>query len=125
MDKLNAKILTMSFAVAAALTGLTLSLLIQTFSGVFSWMARLAGQDWFRHGVPVSVGLIVFLILQLNPKVLAWGDEVVSEVRKVVWPSRKDTTAMTIVVCVMVLISSLVITSFDFVSGYVVNLLMK
>lgn len=125
MDKLNAKILTMSFAVAAALTGLTLSLLIQTFSGVFSWMARLAGQDWFRHGVPVSVGLIVFLILQLNPKVLTWGDEVVSEVRKVVWPSRKDTTAMTIVVCVMVLISSLVITSFDFVSGYVVNLLMK
>lgn len=125
MDKLNAKILTMSFAVAAALTGLTLSLLIQTFSGVFSWMARLAGQDWFRHGVPVSVGLIVFLILRLNPKVLTWGDEVVSEVRKVVWPSRKDTTAMTIVVCVMVLISSLVITSFDFVSGYVVNLLMK
>lgn len=125
MDKLNSKILTVSFAATGALIGFTLSLLITAFSGVFSWMARLSGQDWFRHGVPVAVGFVVFLALQLNPRVLTWGDEVVSEIRKVVWPSRKDTTAMTVVVCMMVLISSLVVTSFDFVSGYVINILMR
>lgn len=125
MDKLNSKILTVSFAAAGALTALTLSLLIQAFSGVFGVMARMASQDWFRHGLPVAMGFAVFLVMQLHPKVYVWADEVVGEIRKVVWPSRKDTTAMTIVVCIMVLISSLVISSFDFVSGYVVNILMR
>jgi len=125
MDNLNKKILTVSFAIAGALTAFVLSMLIQTFAGIFAWMARLSGQDLFRHGLPLAAGFGLFLFLQFNPRVLAWADEVVSEIRKVVWPSRKDTTAMTVVVCVMVLISSAVISSFDFVSGYVVSVLMK
>lgn len=125
MDKLNSKILTVSFALTGALVGLTLSLLITAFSGVFGWMARMSGNDLFRHGVPVGVGFLVFLVLQLNPKILTWGDEVVSEIRKVVWPSAKDTRVMTVVVCIMVLISSLIVTSFDFVSAYLINFLMR
>ncbi len=125
MDKLNQKIMTVSFAATGAIIGLVLSLLIKAFTGLFPLIARLAGEDWFRHGVPVGVGFSVFLLLQLNPKVRVWADEVISEVRKVVWPSRKDTTAMTMVVCVMVLISSAIVTSFDFVSGYVINVLMR
>lgn len=125
MDKTNSKILTVSFALAGALTGVTLSLLIVAFSGVFGFMARLSSIDLFRHGIPVGVGFAVFLTLQLHPRILTWADEVVSEIRKVVWPSPKDTRVMTMVVCVMVLISSLVITSFDFVSGYMINFLMK
>lgn len=121
MDKTNQKILTVSFAIAGALLGLTLSLLIGAFSGIFGWMANLAGQDWFRHGLPVAAGFALFLILQFNSRTLRWGDEVVSELRKVVWPSRKDVTAMTIVVCVMVIVSSIVISSFDVISGYVLN----
>ena len=84
MDKTNSKILTVSFALAGALVGLTLSLLITAFAGVFGWMARLSSVDMFRHGIPVGIGFLVFLVLQLNPRILAWGDEVVSEIRKVV-----------------------------------------
>lgn len=125
MDKTNSKMLTVSFAAAAAMLGFTLSLLIQAFTGVFPIMARLGGQDWFRHGVPVGIAFATFLLLQLNPKIRTWADEVVSEIRKVVWPTRKDTTSMTIVVCIMVLISSAIVTSFDFVSGYVISVLMR
>ena len=125
MDKTNSKILTVSFALAGALTGLTLSLLITAFAGVFGWMARLSSVDMFRHGIPVGVGFLVFLVLQLNPRILTWGDEVVSEIRKVVWPSGKDVRVMTIVVIVMVLISSVIVTSFDFVSAYLINFLMR
>lgn len=124
MDKTNSKILTVSFALAGALVAFTLSLLIQAFSGIFGWMARLSGQDLFRHGLPIGVGLALFLFLQINPRTRLWGDEVVSELRKVVWPSRKDTTAMTIVVCIMVLVSSIVVSSFDLFSGYVLQTLM-
>ncbi|XGC80109.1 preprotein translocase subunit SecE [Bdellovibrio bacteriovorus] len=125
MEKTNSKILTISFAVAAFLAGLTISLLIKAFAGAFGVVARFADSDIVRHGLPVAVGFVVFAVLQFNPKVLAWGEDVVTEVRKVVWPSRKDTTAMTIACVVMVLISSVIISSFDLISGFFINFLMK
>lgn len=125
MDKTNSKILTLSFALASALAGFTLHLLIKAFAGAFGVVARFADTDTVRHGLPVVFGLVVFSILQFNPRILAWGDEVAVEARKVVWPSQKDMTAMTIVVIVMVLISSVIVTSFDFISGYVISMLMK
>ncbi|MFM6928826.1 MAG: preprotein translocase subunit SecE [Bdellovibrio sp.] len=125
MEKANSKILTLSFAVAGALVGLTVHLLIKAFSGAFGVVARAADSDLVRHGLPVAAGFAVFAVLQFNPRVLAWGEDVVSEVRKVVWPSRKDTTAMTIVCIVMVLISSVIISSFDLISGFFINYLMK
>lgn len=121
MDKTNSKILTMSFAIAGALTAFTLQLLIKAFAGAFGWVASVADSDFVRHALPVLIGIGLFVALQFNKKVLAWGDEVVVEVKKVVFPSQKDTTAMTIVVIIMVLISSVIISSFDFLSGYFVN----
>ncbi len=125
MDKTNSKLMTLSFAAASALVGISLHLLIKAFAGAFGIVARAADSDVIRHGVPVALGLLMFSILQFNPKVLVWGDEVISEIRKVVWPTRKETSAMTVVVVIMVLISSVIITSFDFISGYVLNILMK
>lgn len=121
MDKTNSKILTLSFAIAGALTALTLHLLIKAFAGAFGIVARAADSDLVRHALPVAVGIGLFIALQFNSKVLAWGEEVVTEVRKVVFPSRKDTTAMTIVVVIMVLISSVIVSSFDLISGYFIN----
>lgn len=124
MDKTNSKILTLSFAAAGATVGITISLLIRAFSGAFGVVARLTDADIVRHGLPVAIGFLVFALLQFNPKVLSWGEEVVVEVRKVVWPSRKDTTAMTIVVLIMVAISSVIITGFDGISAQVMKWVM-
>ncbi|AHI06707.1 preprotein translocase SecE subunit [Bdellovibrio bacteriovorus W] len=125
MEKANAKILTLSYAIAAILTALTTSLLIKAFAGAFGVVARLADSDIVRHGLPVALGIVLFLVFQFNSKISVWGNEVVTEVRKIVWPSRKDTTAMTIACIVMVLISSVIISSFDIISGFFINFLMK
>jgi preprotein translocase subunit SecE len=125
MEKVNSKILTVSFASFGALCGVTLSILLRSFSGAFALVARALESDLVRHGLPVLVGFVVFAVLQFNPKVMVWGEEVVTEVRKVVWPSRKDTLAMTIAVCIMVLISSVIIGVFDLFSGYLINFLVK
>lgn len=125
MEKTTSKILTVSFVITAFLVGLTVSLLIKAFAGAFGIVARLTDSDFVRHVFPVLLGLVVFLVLQFNPRVMAWGQEVVSEVRKVVWPSRKDTTAMTIACVIMVVISSLIISAFDLISGFFINYLMK
>lgn len=124
MENKNSKILTLSFAIIGAIAGFTLHLLIKSFSAAFGIVARLADSDTVRHGLPVVVGLVVFLVLQFNPKVMSWADEVVTEIRKVVWPTRKDTTAMTIVVLVMVAISSALISMFDVASGALMKLII-
>jgi preprotein translocase subunit SecE len=98
---------------------------MKAFSGAFGFIARLHDLDIVKHGFPVLIGLGLFVYLQFNSKVLVWGDEVVVEIRKVVWPSKKDTTGMTVVVIVMVLISSLIIAAFDFLSGYIINYFIR
>lgn len=125
MDKAHSKIITLSFAIAGAIVGFTFHLLLKSFAGAFGAIARFSDSDLVRHGLPVAIGLGLFILLQFNSKILAWADEVVAEVLKVVWPSQKDTTAMTMVVVVMVLISSVIVSSFDFVSGYVINMMMR
>ncbi len=125
MEKTNSKILTLSFALTGAIIGLTVHLLIKAFSGAFGTVARAAENDLVKHGLPVVTGLGLFLFLQFSPKVLAWAEEVVVEVRKVVFPTRKETTGMTIVVLIFVFISSLIVTVFDFGSAWFINGIIK
>lgn len=125
MDKTNQKILTLSFVIFSVIISVSTSLLLKALAGSFGVVARLHDVDLVKHGLPVAIGLVLFASLQFNKNVLAWGEDVALEIRKVVWPSRKDTTAMTIAVVVMVLISTVIITFFDVVSGNFVNFILR
>lgn len=125
MENTNSKIITASFATAAVILGVTVHLLLKAFSGAFGIVARFTDTDLVRHGLPIATGLLLFAVCQFHPKILAWAEEVVAEVRKVVFPSRKDTVAMTISVIVMVLISSVIITCMDWASGVGLNSLIN
>ena len=121
MNKSNEKILTLSFAIFAFLSGFSLHLILKSFSGAFAIIARLNENDLFKHGAPVLFGFGLFLFLQFNKNVLNWGQEVMLEIAKVVFPSRKDVSALTVVVIVFVLVSSVIITVFDFLSNFIVK----
>ncbi|MEY4617195.1 MAG: preprotein translocase subunit SecE [Pseudomonadota bacterium] len=125
MDKTNQKILTLSFVIFSVIISVSTSLLLKALAGSFGVVARMHDVDLVKHGLPVAIGLVLFASLQFNKNVLAWGEDVALEIRKVVWPSRKDTTAMTIAVVVMVLISTVIITFFDVVSGNFVNFILR
>lgn len=125
MSNSNSKIITLSFLSFAALIGFTISTLLRVFSGAFGVIAKAMDFDLFRHGVPIVLALVVFLSLQLNKSILVWADEVIAEVKKIVWPPFKDTRGMTVVVVIMVLISSVIVSVFDLFSGFVLNQLMK
>ncbi len=124
MDKTNSKILTLCFATAGAIGGVTFHLLVKSFAAAFGIIARVSDSDLVRHFLPVIIGFAIFLMLQFNEKVLVWGDEVVVEIKKVVWPSQKDVTTTTTAVIIMVVISSLVISSFDVISAYVLKFVL-
>ena len=125
MDNTNSKIVTLSFLSFSALVGFTIATLLKVFSGAFGPVARAMELDIFRHGVPVGAALGLFIYLQFNRNVLNWADEVIAEVKKIVWPPLKDTKGMTIIVVIMVLISSLIVSTFDMFSGFVLNQLIK
>lgn len=124
MEKSFSKILTLSFALFAAVTAIALSLLLKSLSGVFASLSMVMSYDWFRHGVPVLVGFLVFFSLQFHPRVLGWGYEVLTELSRVVWPSKKDVLAMTWAVLIMVVFIAIVIALFDVVAAAIMNLIV-
>jgi preprotein translocase subunit SecE len=124
-DNKNQKIITMAFLAVSVLAAFVINILLESAAATWGLMARYYSQDWVQHGIPVLTGLLTFLSLQFNKKVIVWADEVVTELLKVVWPSRKDTMAMTVVVAVMLLISSLILGFFDFLSTNIVKMLLN
>lgn len=125
MEKTYNKIIAVSFVMAAVFIGYVVSVFINVLSNLWGTFARLANSPAVVHGVPVAVGAICFFYMILNPKVKAWAGEVALEISKVVWPSVKDTRALTIVVCVIILISALILSLLDYVSSEVVRLILN
>ncbi len=121
----NKKIITASFVVAGVLAWLVTGILLDLASTSVGMIARWQDNTAFRHGVPITVGVIVWLALQLNSKVDRWADEIVSEIRKVVWPSRKDTTMSTFVVCMFTVFAAVVIGLYDLVAHFVIDFVIK
>ncbi|MES2855866.1 MAG: preprotein translocase subunit SecE [Bdellovibrionota bacterium] len=122
MENNNNKIATVSFMVAAVLIAIVVSVLMNTLAAVTTGgFGRFVAQDAVRHGLPAVIGLVCFFAFQFNKGVATWADEVITEIRRVVWPSRKDTVAMTIVVCIMLIISGVFFGILDVVSGSVVD----
>lgn len=125
MENDNSKIITVSFVCTAIVAGLVVEVLFEALAATFGSVAAIRSTDAIRHGIPVGVGFLTFSILQFNSKIRFWADEVILEVKKVVWPTQKDTTTMTTVVCVMLLLAGVVLGAFDFVSGQVIKVLLN
>lgn len=125
MNSENKKILTVSFIVAGVLTAFVVGRLLEYLAASFSVVAKIYEVNVVSHGLPILLGAVVFFYLQFNKKSLSYFDEVVSEVRKIVWPSQKDTTALTIVVCILVGISSIVLWGYDFVTSGLLAFILK
>jgi preprotein translocase subunit SecE len=125
VEKQNKKVLSVSFIVMAFIVAVVVDVVMESLAASFGTVARIRSIDLVSYGLPISVGFLTFLFLQFNKKVLLWGDEVVVEIRKVVWPSRRDTTAMTIVTCVMLVISGILLGVFDFVAGNLIKMILN
>lgn len=121
----NRKIATVAYMTAGVLVGITIKVLLDASVAIATGaLGRVLATDFVRHGIPVLAGLAVFIFLQVHSGVRAWGDEVVSELRKVVWPSREDTVRMTIVTCIMLLISGAALGLMDVFSGKLIEWLI-
>ena len=71
----------------------------------------------------VSAGLTV--VLYRNPKVSRVSHEIVGELAKVSWPSRKETQVATVVVIVTSLIAAVIVGAFDAAWSAITDLIYK
>ncbi len=125
MENDNRKIITVAFVLAAVITAMVVEVIEGVLATNISAVARFRALSAVQHGLPVGVGIITFLLLQLNKQTVNWADECVAEIRKVVWPSQRETTAMTTVCCIMLLLAGAWFGLFDYVSGSFVKMLIK
>ena len=121
-EKSNESFVSTGFAFAGILVYFIASVLLEVAAGTFGSVARVRNMEVVQHGLPVGLGVITFLVLFMNKKTHAWADECVTEVRKVVWPSRKDTVAMTMVCCVMVVVAGIGFGIFDFFAAQLIKI---
>jgi len=121
----NDSIVSFAFVVAGFLTFVIAGVLLDIAGNTFGAVAKLRNQPAVQHGFPVAMGVGLFLLLFLNKKIRIWADEAVAEVRKVVWPSRKDTIAMTMVVCVMVVIAGIGFGAFDLFASQLIKVFVN
>ncbi|HWU43045.1 MAG TPA: preprotein translocase subunit SecE, partial [Bdellovibrio sp.] len=120
-ERSNQSLVNFAFVMLSFLAYYVTNSIFEVLAGTFGAVARLHDNVTVKHGVPVAIGLIAFFVLFLNPKSQTWADESIAELRKVVWPSRKDTIAMTTVVCVMVVVCGIALGLFDLAASQLIK----
>lgn len=89
MNENNRKIVTLGFVAGGFCAFIVSRVLFESLAVSFGIVGRYWSQTGFQHGVPVAFGVFTFALLQLNKGFNSWGEEVVVEIKKVVWPSKK------------------------------------
>lgn len=89
---------------------------------LFGWdVLRLPVYENLPVGIPdvlaFLIAIAVFVILKRNARVSEFGLEVISELSKVTWPTRKETVVSTGVIIVMVGIAAVLMFMIDTLWG--------
>jgi preprotein translocase subunit SecE len=93
--------------------GLILFFLIyKTGDWIWGYFARNPS-EFVIDGIAIALALGVGIALYRNERVFALANDVTTELKKVTWPTRKETQMATIVVIVTVLIASILLGLFD------------
>ncbi len=84
-------------------------LVLAGFVGFF-W---LSGQEWYVRGAALAVGVVAGVVVSLlsssGKGFIAFAKDSYKEVRKVVWPTRKEATQTTLVVFGFVLVMAVLL----------------
>jgi preprotein translocase subunit SecE len=90
--------LKLGLAIALVLASLTAFYVLSKQGALVQWAALLVG---------LAVAVVVFLISETGKQFVAFGQDAVREVKKVVWPERKEAMQITAYVFVFVVVMAL------------------
>ena len=87
--------------------GLALILVVSSLAGFYLLSRQGQVAQWGALITGLSVAVVVFMSSELGKQFLAFGRDSLREVRKVVWPARKEAMQMTAYVFAFVVVMAL------------------
>ena len=114
------KFVHLTFALAALLVAFLVSRATD-----WAWSYFSKPNDLVINGIAILLAGTAALVAYRNERVYTGVVDVTRELEKVTWPTRKETSAATIVVIVTVLISAAILSSFDALWSFFTNWFLR
>lgn len=112
---MNSQVITFLYVVAGILAGYFVDSLVMEASAYRHWEnPALLGMIPASTVAAIVLGGLVFFALLRNHQATSFTDEVVTELRKVAWPSREETLNNTLIVIGATLFFSVLLALYDF-----------
>ncbi len=121
----NRKLILAFYMVCSAVLWFLSRSLLEWTHHTFYAIRRYAAVGVLREALPVVLAAILFAVLFRHARVNQVMDEVVSELKKVTWPTRDDVVKSTTVVLICILICSFILAGFDLIWGHVISYLLN
>jgi len=113
MENQNQKWVNLSLFAFAALIGYVFFSLMNNVAGTYDLEARIQNIDLVIRAVSAGLAGLLFLILYKSERTTSYMNEVMVELSKVTWPTRKETYRATVIVLVTVLIAGMLLGGLD------------
>ena len=114
------KFIHLTFAVGGLLAAFVLS---QTTNWIWSYFSK--PNDLVVNAVAVTGAALAAYIAYRNERVFATVHDITRELEKVSWPTRRETSAATVVVLVTVSIAAIILSSFDALWAFFTNWFLR
>ena len=114
MENQHQKWVTLSYLAVAALLSFVALQLGQRLVGAYDLEAKVRNAEMILRVVSILAGAVLFFVLYRSEQATQFVSEVVVELSRVTWPTQKETSAATILVVIMVLISGLFLGFLDY-----------
>jgi preprotein translocase SecE subunit len=108
----------MMFAAGGLITAFLMVKLVELIWGYFE-----RPQDLYVNIIGITIGGIAAYLAWRNENTFAKAAEITTELKKVTWPTRKETSAATTVVIVTVIISAILLSIFDLIWSWATGLI--
>ena len=114
------KIIHLTFALAGLLAAF---LLARTTDWVWSYFAK--PNELIVNGFAIVVASTAAWLAYRNEQVFATVHDITRELEKVSWPTRKETSAATVVVLVTVSVAAIILSGFDAIWSFFTNWFLR
>ena len=125
MDKITRNVFLITLLAIAVICGYTTKVAVDRIMTYMDIYVRNISLQVVINIIPVLVGAAAAYITYRKDKIRNYLLEVIAEVKKVVWPNKKETWGATVVVIIAVIISGIVLGIFDWLSTLIMSLFLS
>jgi preprotein translocase subunit SecE len=125
MDKFTRNAFLATLLTIAVVVGYTAKVAVDRVMTYMDIYVRNISLQVVINLLPILVAGAAAYITYRTEKIKNYLLEVIAEVKKVVWPNKKETWGATVVVIIAVIISGIVLGLFDWLSGLLLSLFLS